>query len=84
LSALNYTTEELKVAVAEIRHGNFDLVRVKSCHMVECVRSDCSRRSGAVPHRPLYDWQNIESEAMYRYAATVNSLPRRKFISNTS
>lgn len=83
LSVLNYTTKEMKAAVTEIaRHGNFDLVRVESCHMVEYVR--LLEKIWGRPVPAVYDWQNIESEAMYRYAATVNSLPRKLYANSTA
>jgi glycosyltransferase involved in cell wall biosynthesis len=83
LSVLNYTTDEMKAAVAEIaKQGSFDLVRVESCHMVEYVR--LLEKIWGHPVPAVYDWQNIESEVMRRYSTTVDSLPKKIYARNTA
>jgi glycosyltransferase involved in cell wall biosynthesis len=83
LSVLNYTTPEMKAAVRELgRRGEFDLVHVESCHMVEYV--NLLAELWGHPVRAVYNWHNIESELMYRYAGTVQSLPRKVYAQLTA
>src|SRR5665213_3369527 len=67
LPVLNYTSDEMSRAVARLTAGaaNFDLVHLDSIHMI------CYAGSSA---RVVYDWHNIESEALRRYSATVASV----------
>ena len=76
LSLLNYTTPEMKAAVAQAAAGGrFDLVHVDSCHMAEYV--PVLENLWGKPARVVYDWHNIESEIMGRFAANVRSVPKK-------
>jgi glycosyltransferase involved in cell wall biosynthesis len=78
LSVLNYTTPEMKSAVSELgRRGQFDLVHVESCHMVEYVK--LLEAQWGHPVRAVYNWHNIESELMDRFAGTVKSMPKKVY-----
>ena len=74
LSLVNYTSDAMKAALgAVVAAEPFDLVHVDSIHMA--AYEPILRRGGA----PLvYDWHNIESEAMRRYSANAPS-PAHKF-----
>jgi len=83
LSVLNYTTDEMKSVVTAIAARNrFDLVHVDSCHMAEYVR--LIETLWQCPARAVYDWHNIESELMRRFAANVNSFPKRMYANLTA
>lgn len=78
LSVLNYTTDEMRSVVTAIAARNrFDLVHLDSCHMVEYV--PLIEALWQSPVRTVYDWHNIESELMRRFAANVDSLPKRAY-----
>ena len=83
LSVLNYTTDEMRsVVIATAARNRFDLVHLDSCHMVEYAR--LIETLWQSPARTVYDWHNIESELMRRFAATVNSLPKKMYASLTA
>ena len=83
LSVLNYTTPEMKSAVAEIgSRERFDLVHVECCHMVEYV--GLLSKLWKQPVRAVYNWHNIESEVMQRFAGTVDSLPKKLYAQLTA
>ena len=83
LSVLNYTTDEMKAVITAVAARNrFDLVHLDSCHMVEYVR--LIEMVGQSPVRAVYDWHNIESELMRRFAANVGSLPKRVYAGLTA
>ncbi|MCZ2156500.1 MAG: glycosyltransferase [Bryobacterales bacterium] len=77
LPILNYTSAALVEAAAELSHSaGFDLLQLESIHMVRCA---AALRSRGV-HAPLvYNWHNIESELMHRYAEGTNSTVRRYY-----
>jgi len=77
LPVLNYTSDEMSRAVARLTAGaaNFDLVHLDSIHMIRYAGSSA---------RVVYDWHNIESEALRRYSATVASRPRRWYAKQTA
>jgi glycosyltransferase involved in cell wall biosynthesis len=83
LSVLNYTTDEMKSVVTAIAaRERFDLVHLDSCHMVEYAR--LIETLWQSPPRTVYNWHNIESELMRRFAANVNSLPKRVYAGRTA
>jgi len=83
LSVLNYTTDLMKSAVAEVASRSiFDLVHLDSCHMAEYALLIENARQGQA--RTVYDWHNIESELMRRFAANANSLPKRMYAGLTA
>ena len=74
LPVVNYTSDEMKAALAGIlRADRFDLVHLDSIHMAAYAPG--VRRQTAAP--VVYNWHNIESELMRRYSAGVAS-PLRK------
>jgi glycosyltransferase involved in cell wall biosynthesis len=83
LSVLNYTTPEMKAAVADLaQHGRFDLVHIESCQMVEYV--NLLESLWGHPVRAVHNWHNIESEVMYRYADTIDSRPKKLYANLTA
>ncbi|HEY1182607.1 MAG TPA: glycosyltransferase [Bryobacteraceae bacterium] len=83
LSVLNYTTDEMKSVVTAIAaRSRFDLVHLDSCHMVEYV--GLIETLWQSPARTVYDWHNIESELMRRFAAKVDSLPKKLYANLTA
>jgi polysaccharide biosynthesis protein PslH len=79
LPILNYTSREMNAAVARVAATKFDLVHLDSIHMIRYAQSRPLRGTRAV-----YNWHNIESEAMLRFAATVSSLSRRWYAALTA
>ena len=83
LSVLNYTTDEMKSVITAIAaRDHFDLVHLDSCHMVEYVPLIETLWQGRA--RAVYDWHNIESELMRRFAANVNSFPKKVYANLTA
>jgi len=83
LSVLNYTTDEMKSTLTEIAaRERFDLIHLDSCHMVEYAPLiETVWRS---PARTVYDWHNIESELMRRFADQAESAPKRAYAKLTA
>lgn len=78
LNVLNYTTDDMKAAVAAIAaRDHFDFVHLDSYHMAEYAR--VIEAQWRAPVRAVYDWHNIESELVARYAAHAPSLARRTY-----
>jgi glycosyltransferase involved in cell wall biosynthesis len=80
LPVVNYTSDPMKAALASLVDGQpFDLIHLDSIHMT--AYEPILRRAGA----PIvYDWHNIESEAMRRYGANVPSLAHKLYASITA
>ena len=70
LPIVNYTSTEMTAALAGIcRDCVFDLVHLDSIHMaayVPVLKGPC-----------VYNWHNIESEAMQRYGENIESRPKK-------
>ena len=80
LSLVNYTSDAMKAALAAlVDRQPFDLVHVDSIHMA--AYEPILRRAGAPM---VYDWHNIESEAMRRYSANAPSVAHRLYASITA
>ncbi len=78
LPVLNYMSAEMSAAVTHLTSRNkFDLLHLDSIHMIRYGE-------GFAPTRLVYDWHNIESEAMQRYSATVASPARRWYAVHTA
>ena len=74
LSLVNYTSGAMKAALSAVVAAEpFDLVHLDSIHMA--AYEPILRRGGAPM---VYDWHNIESEAMWRYSANAPT-PAHKF-----
>ena len=74
LPVVNYTSAEMKSTLAGLRlREQFDLVHLDSIHMASYAAM--IRKATAAPI--VYDWHNIESEAMRRYSTNAR-LPLHK------
>jgi len=83
LSVLNYTSTEMTSALTQLLAvSDYDLFHVDGIHMYRYV-DPLVRAAQSVP-RVVYNWHNIESEAMRRYAATINSRARRLYARQTA
>jgi sugar transferase (PEP-CTERM/EpsH1 system associated) len=77
LPILNYTSKEMSSAIRRLADStHYDAIHLDSIHMM--------RYASALRGRVIYNWHNIESEAMRRYAATMTSAPRRWYAGHTS
>ncbi|MBV8843545.1 MAG: glycosyltransferase [Bryobacterales bacterium] len=77
LSVLNYSSPEMKACVERLTHaGPFDVTHVDSIHLLRYANHNCKR--------VVYNWHNIESEAMRRYGESVRSPARRWYSSITA
>lgn len=78
LPVLNYTSEAMFQMVHKLTEASqYDLVHLDSIHMI--------RYSGALSKQPIvYNWHNIESEALERYSNTVLSPARRWYAKQTA
>jgi glycosyltransferase involved in cell wall biosynthesis len=82
LPILNYTSPEMSTAVSRVLDaGDFDIVHLDSIHMIRYAQAALQRKPGM---RAIYNWHNIESEAMHRYSATTASLARRWYAAQTA
>jgi glycosyltransferase involved in cell wall biosynthesis len=78
LPILNYTSPEMSAAVARLAGGaGFDWIHLDSIHMMRYGEA-------FAPARIVYNWHNIESEYLERYAATAPSLARRWYANQTA
>jgi glycosyltransferase involved in cell wall biosynthesis len=82
LPVLNYSSDAMSAAVrsAMDRH-DFDIVHLDSMHMIRYAEEAVSRRPSM---KTVYNWHNIESEAMRRYAATTALFARRWYAALTA
>ncbi len=82
LPVVNYTSGQMAQIVSEqLATKQTDVVHLDSMHLAECVPL-VKKRSPAT--RIMLDWHNIESEAMFRYAATAGSRVRRAYAGMTA
>jgi sugar transferase (PEP-CTERM/EpsH1 system associated) len=82
LPILNYTSSEMEAAVAAAMNArDFDIVHLDSIHMTRYAQAATKAKGAA---RAIYNWHNIESEAMTRYAATTTSVARRWYAGQTA
>jgi glycosyltransferase involved in cell wall biosynthesis len=80
LPILNYTSPRMGGAVERLAAGaHYDLIHLDSIHMIRYGQTRNLR--GA---KVIYNWHNIESEAMRRFGTTVRSLPRRWYAGRTA
>lgn len=83
LPVLNYTSAEMTEALSRLEASpGYDLVHFDSIHMIRYART-LGRILGQPP-RVTYDWHNIESEAMRRYAESTPSRARRIYANLTA
>lgn len=82
LPILNYTSPEMSAAVSRaIDARHFDIVHLDSIHMIRYAQAAAERKPGL---RAIYNWHNIESEAMHRYSAATASFSRRWYAAQTA
>jgi glycosyltransferase involved in cell wall biosynthesis len=76
LPILNYTSPEMSAAVArQMAAHDFDIVHLDSIHMVRYAPASLPA---------IYNWHNIESEAMLRFSATTPARARRWYARQTA
>jgi sugar transferase (PEP-CTERM/EpsH1 system associated) len=76
LPILNYTSEEMSAAVDRLTASQaYDLIHLDSIHMIRYGEAIAQR--GRSPAKIVYNWHNIESEAMRRFSDTVSSPAKR-------
>jgi len=73
LPILNYTSPAMSAAVDHLT--GYDLVHLDSIHMIRYARPGW---------RVVYNWHNIESEAMRRFGDTVSSAAKRWYAHMTA
>jgi sugar transferase (PEP-CTERM/EpsH1 system associated) len=82
LPILNYTSPEMSTAVAKaVASCEFDIIHLDSIHMIRYALAAIEQQPSL---RAIYNWHNIESEAMRRYAATTTSPARRWYAGHTA
>jgi polysaccharide biosynthesis protein PslH len=82
LPILNYTSPEMTAAVANaVATREFDIIHLDSIHMIRYALAAMRQQPSL---RAIYNWHNIESEAMRRYAATTTSPARRWYAGYTA
>jgi polysaccharide biosynthesis protein PslH len=83
LPVLNYTSPLMTSALSRLdATPGYDLVHLDSIHMIRYARS-LGRILGRTP-RVFYDWHNIESEAMRRYAESTPSRAKKIYANLTA
>jgi glycosyltransferase involved in cell wall biosynthesis len=74
---LNYASAEMRAAIGRLTGSTaFDLAHLDAIHM--------TRYADPASVKVVYDWHNLESEAMARYSATVASPARRWYAARTA
>ena len=81
LPVVNYTSAPMRGALEDAVRGNaFDLIHLDSIHMA-AYAADLQLSTGAPV---VYDWHNIESEAMWRYSRHTKSKLRAVYANWTA
>jgi len=82
VSVLNYTSDAMRQALEQLLgREQFDAVQIEASVMAGYAEIISSR-----PNAPaiVYDWHNIESELMRRFAEQAGSLPKRFYAAITA
>lgn len=86
ISVVNYTSDPMRAAAADLAReaggGGSDAARsVDFLHLdaIHLARYPESLAAMGCKPRVVFNWHNIESEAMRRYGETVDSLPRKVY-----
>lgn len=83
LPVLNYTSARMTEALSQLDASpGYDLLHFDSIHMIRYAKT-LGRILGRTP-RVVYDWHNIESEAMRRYAESSPSRIHRIYANLTA
>ncbi len=82
LPLLNYTTEEMKQALAALlKEQSFDLVQVESVHLMNYLPTIRGVNQKSIV---ICDWHNVESELLKQYSDREQSFARRKYARRTA
>jgi len=82
LPLLNYTTEEMKEALARaLDENHFDIVQVESIHLMNYLSVIRAARNAPLA---VCEWHNIESELMRQYSERERSPGRRMYARKTA
>ena len=82
LPVLNYTSAPMSAAVsAAVNGADFDFIHLDSIHMIRYAVAASERKPRM---KAVYNWHNIESEAMQRFAATSPSAAKRWYAAQTA
>jgi glycosyltransferase involved in cell wall biosynthesis len=82
LPILNYSSPEMNQAVERLMSNrNFDIIHLDSIHMIRYAQAAIGQKNSP---RAIYNWHNIESEAMRRYSLTTTSRARRWYAGQTA
>jgi polysaccharide biosynthesis protein PslH len=81
LPVVNYTSPEMEKAIGELAGGAFDIVHFDIVQMAGYAPLIAQSMPGA---RITYNWHNIESELLRRYAETAPSIAHRLYGSLTA
>ncbi len=83
LPILNYTSAEMSAAVDRLTSTkSYDLIHLDLLHMIRYGEAIAGRGGSAT--RIVYNWHNIESEAMRRFSATISSPAKRWYAGLTA
>lgn len=82
ISVLNYTSGAMVSAAQELVGGRpVDLIQLESIHM---IRNAEALAEAGIQAPVVYNWHNIESELMQRFAESSASLARRAYATLTA
>ena len=86
LPILNYTSQAMSDAVSRLldapgSKNDFDLIHLDSIHMIRYAQAAVARKPSL---KAIYNWHNIESEAMRRYSEAAPGRARAWYASMTA
>ncbi len=82
LPILNYTSAPMSETLDRAMAAReFDIIHLDSMHMIRYALAALKRQSSL---KVIYNWHNIESEAMRRYSATGPGTARRWYAAHTA
>ena len=82
LPILNYTSPPMSAEIDRLMEArDFDIVHLDSIHMIRYALSAIEQKSSM---KAIYNWHNIESEAMLRYSAGAPGGARRWYAGQTA
>jgi sugar transferase (PEP-CTERM/EpsH1 system associated) len=82
LPLLNYTSEEMKQALAQtLNENDFNIIQIESIHLMKYLPV-----IRAAHNRPLVicDWHNVESDLMRQYAENQSNIARKTYARRTA
>jgi sugar transferase (PEP-CTERM/EpsH1 system associated) len=82
LPILNYTSPAMRAALEKMMGArDFDIIHLDGIHMSHYALEAWKRKNS---QRVIFNWHNIESEAMRRYSVTTTSMARRWYAGYTA